>query len=271
MESMADFSVDLVFADPPFNLNKMYPSKMDDMIPEEKYIRWCEEWVTQCCRILKHGGSIFIWNLPRWNTQISRVLEQYVEFRNWISVEMTYSLPIKGRLYPSHYSLLYYVKGEKPNTFNPDRLPMKICRACFQEQKDYGGYKNKMNPLGINLSDVWTDISPVRHSKYKTRDSNELPLRLMDRIIRMSTKEGDIVFDPFGGSGTTFIVAELLNRRWIGTELGTLLDIKNRFNSIEAEKAYLDQIRSTTNVLFSASVKAERRKRHLWIPEDFQK
>ena len=60
-------------------------------------------------------------------------------------------MPIKGRLYPSHYSLLYYVKGEKPKTFKPDRLPMEVCGKCFNEIKDYGGYKNKMNPLGITF------------------------------------------------------------------------------------------------------------------------
>ena len=67
----------------------------------------------------------------------------------------------------------------------------------------------KMNPDGINITDVWLDIPPVRHKKYKKRNgSNELSIKLMDRIIEMASDEGDIVFDPFGGSGTIYAIAE---------------------------------------------------------------
>ncbi|WP_283241576.1 DNA methyltransferase, partial [Pseudoalteromonas piscicida] len=67
LKSMENDSVDLVFADPPFNLAKMYPSEMDDNIKTEKYLHWCQEWINECARILKPGGSMFIWNLPKWN------------------------------------------------------------------------------------------------------------------------------------------------------------------------------------------------------------
>ena len=87
---------------------------------------------------------------------------------------------------------------------------MQVCSSCFGDLKDYGGYKDKMNPNGINLTDVWYDIPPVRHAKYKKRNgANELSIKLLDRIIEMSTDEGDIVFDPFGGSGTTYVVSEI--------------------------------------------------------------
>ena len=106
-----------------------------------------------------------------------------------------------------------YTKGIKANTFCPDRLQMEICKNCYKEIKDYGGYKDKMNPKGINLADVWYDIPPVRHKKYKAREEvNELSMKLLDRIIEMSSNPGDIVFDPFGGSGTTYMVAEIKQR-----------------------------------------------------------
>jgi site-specific DNA-methyltransferase (adenine-specific) len=96
-----------------------------------------------------------------------------------------------------HHSLLYYCKGEKPNAFHPDRLPMEICPKCLTDLKDYGGYKDKMNPDGINLTDVWYDIPPVRHSKYKKREgANELSIRLLDRIVEMASEAGDIVLIP---------------------------------------------------------------------------
>ena len=106
-----------------------------------------------------------------------------------------------------------------------------------------------MNPLGVNLSDVWTDIPPVRHAKYKKRDANALSLKLMDRIISMTTDPGSLILDPFGGSGTTFVAAELKNRRWIGSELHCE-DIIERFNSLEGDTEHLAKIEENKNILF---------------------
>lgn len=270
LKSLPNDSVDLVFADPPFNLNKLYPSNMDDNIKVEKYIHWCQEWLDQCVRVLKHGGCLFIWNLPRWNSALASFLEGRMTFKHWIGVDIKFGLPIKGRLYPSHYSLLYYTKGVKANTFQPDRTPIQTCPKCFAETKDYGGYKDKMNPLGVSLTDIWTDIPPVRHAKYKRRDgSNELSLKLLDRVIEMSTKEGDVVFDPFGGSGTTYMAAELKGRKWIGCELGPTDVISERFELIDEERIILNGYRLQLNTLFTDKIKAKRRACGHWIPEDF--
>lgn len=266
--SMADDSIDLIFADPPFNLNKLYPSKINDNLKEKEYLRWCEEWVDECARILKPGGSLFIWNLPKWNTSLAEFLNARLTFRHWIAVDIKYSLPIPGRLYPSHYALLYYCKGERPNKFHPDRLPMEICPHCMGDLRDYGGYKSKMNPKGVNLADVWFDIPPVRHAKYKKRkNSNELSIRLMDRIIEMASDEDDMVFDPFGGAGTTYIVAEIKKRRWTGVELGPVADIIKRFDDISSERTQLNKIRSGYNALFTPENATEREKRGLWTSE----
>jgi site-specific DNA-methyltransferase (adenine-specific) len=272
MQHMDSGSVDLIFADPPFNLNKMYPSNIDDNLKNEQYLRWCENWLDECIRLLKPGGSFFIWNLPKWNTHLSGFLNQRLTFRHWIAVDIKYSLPIKGRLYPSHYSLLYYCKGEKPNTFHPDRLPMDICPHCVGDLKDYGGYKHKMNPDGVNLTDVWLDIPPVRHRKYKKRNgSNELSVRLMDRIIEMASDEGDLVFDPFGGSGTTYAVAEIKNRNWIGIEIGPVDDIINRFEMIDEDADYLARIRQNTNCLIADEDLKRRIEKGWWTPDSVRK
>lgn len=261
-------TVDLVFADPPFNLDKIYPSKMDDNIKEEEYLKWMEGWLKECCRVLKHGGALLTWNLPSWNSNISSFLHGLLSFKHWIAVDMKYSLPVKGRLYPSHYSLLYYVKGERPNKLSADRLPTPTCPNCFDNLKDYGGYKHKMNPKGVSLTDIWTDIPPVRHAKYKKRTgANELSVKLLDRIIEMSTNPGDLVLDPFGGSGTTYVVAELKKRRWLGCEIGPSDDIVRRFENINEDKENLDKIRSNINHLYPPHVKREREKRGLWTAE----
>ncbi len=79
-----------------------------------------------------------------------------------------------------------------------------------------------MNPKGVNLTDVWNDIPPVRHWKFKSkkRQANQLSTKLLSRIVEISTLPGNIVLDPFGGSGTTFAVCESKQRHWIGIELG---------------------------------------------------
>lgn len=263
-----DDSIDLIFADPPFNLKKLYPSKMNDDLKAEQYLQWCESWSAECARILKPGGSLFIWNLPKWNIPLAAYLDDRLTFRHWIAVDLKFSLPIPGRLYPSHYSMIYYCKGEKPKTFHPDRLPMEICPHCMGDLRDYGGYKNKMNPRGVNMTDVWFDIPPVRHAKYKKRKTaNELSIRLMDRIIEMASDENDLVFDPFGGAGTTYVVSKIKKRRWIGIELGPLDDIVDRLQDIEEESQHLSNIRRDYNQLFTDRSMRKRRLNGLWTPE----
>lgn len=261
-------SVDLFFADPPFNLSKMYPSKISDDLKRRQYITWCQEWLGEAIRILKPGGSLFLWNLPSWNLVLGEYLNSRLFFKHWITVDIKYSLPIAGRLYPSHYALLYFVKGNKASSFSPDRLATPTCPKCFGDLKDYGGYKHKMNPAGVSLTDVWTDIPPVRHAKYKRREgANELSIKLMDRIIEMSTSKGDIVCDPFGGSGTTYMTAELKGRKWIGCELGPLDDIISRFSLIDEERTLLKKYRDGLNQLFPENVKKRREEKGLWTAE----
>lgn len=270
IESLPHESVDLIFADPPFNLNKEYESGINDKLSKKEYLEWTEEWVLGCIDLLKEGGSLFIWNLPIWGTHISEILNKHLTFRHWIAADIKYRLPIQNRLYPAHYALLYYTKGEKPKTFNGERLPLETCRHCGGDIRDYGGYKDKLNPLGINLSDIWYDLSPVRHSKYKTRTSNELPLKLLERVISMASNEGDTVFDPFGGSGTTFIVSEILKRKWIGSEIGPVDTIQDRFRDIEFHKKVIKDIQEDKNKLFTDEVRKIRIKNNKWLPETLE-
>lgn len=272
MASMPDNSVDVVFADPPFNLDKLYPSAIDDDLRHHDYIEWCQNWISECVRVLKPGGSFFLWNLPKWNTYFSSYLNQLLTFRHWISVDIKYSLPISSRLYPSHYSLLYYCKGDRPNTFTPDRLPMAICKSCYKDLVDYGGYKDKMNPRGISLTDVWYDIPPVRHAKYKKREgANELSVKLLDRIIELSSEEGDTIFDPFGGAGTTYAVAEMKKRNWIGVEIGPCEGIIERLSDLSEEASYLKKVRNQLNMLMDSECQSQRVKRGIWTPDTLKK
>jgi site-specific DNA-methyltransferase (adenine-specific) len=240
LPKIEDGVVDTVFADPPFNIGKLYGKSTDDKLPEMKYLEWCRAWIAECVRVLKPGGSFFLYNLPKWNIPLGNYLNELgMEFRHWIAIEISACLPIPGRLHPSHYSLLYYSKG-KPKTFRRIRTPIRVCRHCGKEIKDYGGHRHAMNPLGVTLKDVWTDIPPVRHWKFKSKErpANALSTKLLDRVVEMSTVPGDLVLDPFGGSGTTFVVCEEKQRRWIGIEIDYCKQIIERLetNEIQAHK-----------------------------------
>jgi DNA modification methylase len=242
LPAMRDACIDTVFADPPFNLRKQYGTNGTDDLAETEYLSWCRRWLGECVRVLKPGGAIFIYNLPKWNMILGgQLMDLGLLFRHWIAIDMKNCLPIPGRLYPSHYSLLYFTKG-KPKTFRRIRTPIETCRHCGGEIRDYGGHRGAMNPKGVNLKDVWTDIPPVRHWKFKSqqRRANALSTKILDRVVEMSTLPGNVILDPFGGSGTTYAVCENKNRRWIGVELDFCDVIVDRLEnkSIRHHKSY---------------------------------
>lgn len=229
LKDMQSSFVDCVFADPPFNLGKDYKNGYHDKMSEFSYLCWCEDWIKECCRILKPGGAIFIYATPELAIKFGNILNELVTFRHWIAMSMKGTYSRGKKLYPAHYALLYYTRNQ-PKTFNRVRVPVPTCRHCGKEVKDYGGHRDKLNPLGLNLTDFWEDTSPNRHQKFKVRPGvNELKLVIPERAILISTNENDIVFDPFGGGGSTFQAAELNNRYWIGTELYDSKHIQRRF------------------------------------------
>ncbi|MEK7466475.1 MAG: site-specific DNA-methyltransferase [Planctomycetota bacterium] len=230
-----DEVVDTVFADPPFNIGKKYGANTNDRRADEEYLTWCRRWLAECVRVTKPGGAVFVYNLPRWNVLLGAYLTELgLQFRHWIAIEISACLPITGRLHPSHYSLLYYTKG-KPKTFRKIRTPIQTCRHCGGEVKDYGGHRDAMNPKGVNLKDVWSDVPPVRHWKFKSknRKANALSTKILDRVVEMSTVPGEMVLDPFGGSGTTFAVAQQKRRRWLGIEIDYAQETVDRMEAGE--------------------------------------
>jgi site-specific DNA-methyltransferase (adenine-specific) len=230
-------SYDLIFADPPFNLDKVYGKGIQDKRRDGDYLEWCRAWIAECVRLLAPGGSFWIYNLPRWNVELGHELNRHgLLFRHWIAVDVKMSLPIPGRLYPSHYSLIYYSEG-KPKTFHRPRVPVPVCRHCGGDIKDYGGHRGKLHPDGLNLTDVWTDIPPVRHARTKTRSANELSEKLLERVLTIGSSAGDYVLDPFGGSGTTYAVAERMGRHWTGVELG---DCENTVRRLKGENVVVE-------------------------------
>ena len=236
-------SINCVFADPPFNLGKEYNNKVSDNLESDEYLSWSEQWMDECIRVLAPGGSIFIYILPRWGYHFASHLEESgLTFRHWIALSMKGTFPRGRRLYPAHYGILYFSKGE-PRTFNKVRVPVPTCRHCGKDIKDYGGHRKALNPKGLNLTDFWEDTSPARHSKYKSRwHINELKPMIPERCITISTTEDDIILDPFGGGGSTYIVAESIHRFWIGCEIGSCEPILERFKREFPDMEYANEI-----------------------------
>lgn len=226
-----DESIDCVFADPPFNLGKNYGSGFSDRFLKSEYLDWCNLWIAECSRVLKPGGSFFIYAMPEHAYKFAVIMEKTLVFRHWIALSMKGTFPRGRKLYPAHYALLYFTKG-LPKTFNHHRLPIPSCRHCGKDVKDYGGHRKYLNPAGLNLTDFWEDTSPNRHKKSKFRAGiNELKLMIPERAVLVSTNPGDIVFDPFGGGGGTYEAAEMHDRLWIGSEISTADAIEDRLKT----------------------------------------
>jgi site-specific DNA-methyltransferase (adenine-specific) len=217
MKSIPDNSVDITFADPPFNLKKKYNGYKDSKEFHE-YLEWSKRWIYEMVRITKVTGSIFIHNIPKWLTYYASFLNEIAYFKHWIAWDAP-TAPMGKSLQPCHYGILYYVKDLKKAKFYEIRYPHKRCRKCNYLLKDYGGKKASLHPFGPLVSDVWTDIHRIKHNKYRDEHPCQLPIHLLERIILMSSDEGDIVLDPFVGTGTSVIAAKRLGRKFIGIEI----------------------------------------------------
>ncbi|HPO62032.1 MAG TPA: site-specific DNA-methyltransferase [Candidatus Kapabacteria bacterium] len=225
-KQIPDDSVDITFADPPFNLNKKYNNNKDKLKIKE-YLNWCKQWIKEMVRVTKPSGSIFVHNIPKWLTYYSSFLNEIAYFKHWICWDAA-TAPMGKTLQPAHYGILFYTKQPKDFKFYEVRCPHKRARKSNILAKDYGGKKSLLHPYGPLVSDVWTDIHRIKHNKYRDEHPCQLPIHLLERIILLSTDENDIVLDPFNGTGTTALAAKRLGRNFIGFDLSQeYIDITN--------------------------------------------
>jgi site-specific DNA-methyltransferase (adenine-specific) len=246
LANIRESSVDLIFVDPPFNLGKDYnvPTFNDDM-ETEAYRSWCHAWLLELTRILRPGGTLFLYHWPRWAMELGAWMNTLpaLEYKAWIALKMKSGFPIKGRIHPAHYGLLYYVKrGVKP-TFNVVRTKTPTCRHCGKLVRDYGGYRKKFERFEdekgipwIQISDFWEDTRPARQDKSRENQINELPLHIPERAILLASNPGDVVLDCFAGGGSTLHAAQLHNRLWIGGEYGQPVATLKRIKTFIGDK-----------------------------------
>lgn len=201
---------DLIFADPPYNLDKDYDN-YSDQESDSKYIKWCEEWITRCAKLLKPNGALLVLNLPKWAYRHAVLLNQNLYMQNWI-VWDALSTP-KGKIMPAHYALLYYTKQPEHKVNKGSLATTDSIQVCSRQK-----CKN-IRENSITVGDIWSDIHRIKHKKDRDDHPCQLPQKLMERIIGAFSDEGNLVFDPFSGAGTTAIVAKKMNRHYAGIDI----------------------------------------------------
>lgn len=216
LEKYPDNSVDLAFADPPYNLDKSYNSYRDEK-KDERYVEWCNSWLKEYIRVLKPTGSLYTVNLPKWAIHHAAFLNKYLCFQNWIAWDAI-SEP-RGKIMPAHYALLFYTKHPTDFTFNyeavsPIDAPSFCLRGtCIRRRKEQG-----IDPK-VALTDIWWDIHRIKHKKDRDLHPCQLPEKLMERIVRLSSNKGDVVLDALCGAGTTAVAAYKLGRRYVAIDM----------------------------------------------------
>lgn len=236
LKKIPDESVDMAFADPPFNLKKKYNSYKDKLEFQE-YVSWCGDWIREMVRVTKPTGAVFVHNIPKWLSYYVQFLNEHADFKHWIAWQAPTS-PMGKSLQPGHYGILFYVKNRKTAKIYEIRMPHERERKSYYLRKDYGGKKSGLHPFGPLVSDVWTDIHRIKHNKYRDEHPCQLPVPLLERLVLMTTDENDVVLDPFMGTGTTAVAAKKLGRNFIG------FDLDKKYRAIC--KSNLEQVAATS-------------------------
>lgn len=215
-----DGSVDLIFADPPYNIGKNFNGRKDRWPSEEAYLKWCHEWLDLCIRKLKPHGAFYVMTA----TQNMPFFDLYLRERLNILSRIVWAYDSSGvqakKYFGSIYEpILFCVKDKKIYTFNAEDIMVEARTGATRKLIDYRKpvptiYNSKKVP-----GNVWT-IPRVRYrmNEYEKHPTQK-PITLLDRIIRASSNPGDLVLDPFSGTFTTSFVAQALGRNSVGIEI----------------------------------------------------
>ena len=211
MAGMPAASFDLVVADPPYNIGVDYGDgvKADRRLD---YPAWCRSWISQCWEVLKPTGSLWVVSGQEHGADIDLAIRGAgFTIRNRITWHETFGVYCHAKFGRTSRPLFYAVKGRQ-FTFNADAVRVASARQVKYRDK-------RASPSGKIMGDVWEIPRVCGTFKQRVKGvPTQLPETLVERIIRVSSNPGDIVLDPFVGSGTTVAVASRLARMATGIE-----------------------------------------------------
>ena len=227
--------VDLAFADPPFNIGYLYNGYSDERTLDD-YLNFSRDWMRAVKRALKPTGSFFLAIGDDFAADLAVIARRELGFnlRNWIIWHYTFGQQPKRKFARSHTHILYLTNDEHAFTFNPDAV--RVASARQTTYKDV-----RANPKGKLPDDTWflrpqeaNSADPQLFAEesdtwnvsrvcgtFKEREGwhgCQMPIGVLDRVIRAASNPGDVVLDPFNGSGTTCVSAALLGRRYVGID-----------------------------------------------------
>jgi site-specific DNA-methyltransferase (adenine-specific) len=227
LKSLGDETVDLIFADPPYNINK---ADWDKFESQEDYIKWSMAWIKEASRILKDKGSLYICGFSEILADLKHPSMKYFKGCKWLIWYYKNKANLGRDWGRSHESILHLRKSNS-FTFNIDdvRIPygkhtLKYPSHPQAESSQYsnGGKRKDVwtpNELGAKPKDVIEIPTTCNGMAEKTPHPTQKPEELLRKLIMASSNKFDLILDPFSGSGTTLVVAEQLGRRWVGCDL----------------------------------------------------
>ncbi len=220
LDLFEDKSIDLIFADPPYNIGKMFVDLPDKWQSDSAYLQWCYNWLELCITKLKDSGSLYVMtatqNMPYFDiflrerlTILSRIVWSYdsssVQAKKYF-----------GSLYEP---ILHCVKDANNYTFNADDILVDARTGAVRKLIDY----RKSIPTVYNSKKVPGNVWQIPRVRYRMDEyenhPTQKPIALLERIIKASSNEGDLVVDPFSGTFTTSCVSKLLKRKSVGIEI----------------------------------------------------
>jgi site-specific DNA-methyltransferase (adenine-specific) len=215
--------VDLMFIDPPYNLTKKFNEQIFKAMDTHDYEIWLDSWLSRLIKILKWNASIYICGDWKSSSSIFKVASKYFQVKNRITWERE-----KGRGAKSNWKNctedIWFFTNSSAYTFNVNEVKIrKKVIAPYKDElhnpKDWEQAKDGKF-RDTSPSNIWTDISvPFWSMPENTDHPTQKPEKLLAKIILASSNKGDLVFDPFLGSGTTAIVAKKLDRKFVGVEV----------------------------------------------------